>query len=35
MGGKLLIDGLKIDGDPSDFKGEIQYWASSVAAAVK
>jgi len=32
LGGKMVEDGLKIDGDPSDAFGEIDDWAQSVAA---
>lgn len=31
MGGKLVQDGLKIDGDPADYGDEIADWAKSVA----
>ncbi len=31
LGGKLVIEGLKIDGDPGDSKNEILEWAESVA----
>jgi flavodoxin short chain len=32
LGGKLLLDGLKVDGDPSDASGEIDDWVESIAA---
>jgi flavodoxin I len=31
LGGKLVQDGLKIDGDPADYQDEIVGWAQSVA----
>ncbi len=31
MGGKLVNDGLKIDGDPGDAEDEIASWVGSVA----
>lgn len=31
-GGNLVTDGLKIDGEPDDFKGDITDWAEEVAA---
>ena len=34
LGGKLLNDGLKIDGDPGDYEGEIESWVKSIAASV-
>ena len=32
LGGKLVTDGLKIDGDPGDASGEIADWTKSVTA---
>ncbi len=32
LGGKLVNDGLKIDGDPGDAEDEISQWTRSVAA---
>jgi len=34
MGGKMVNDGLKIDGDPSDAEGEIESWVESTAGSV-
>lgn len=34
LGGKLVVDGLKVDGDPASAKGEIASWANAIAAAV-
>ncbi len=34
LGGKLLTDGLKVDGDPEDAAGEIENWIASVAASI-
>lgn len=34
LGGKLLTDGLKVDGDPADANGEIASWANSIATAI-
>ena len=31
LGGKLVQDGLKIDGDPADYQNEIVEWAQSIA----
>lgn len=31
LGGDLVVDGLKIDGDPDDAKDEIEAWANSIA----
>ena len=31
LGGKLVSDGLKIDGDPADASGEIASWTGSIA----
>ena len=33
MGGVLVAEGLKIDGEPDEFKGEIESWAAEVAKA--
>ena len=33
LGGTRLVDGLKVDGDPSDEKTEIVQWAESVASS--
>jgi len=33
IGGTLVAEGLKIDGEPDDFEDEIDAWATSVAAA--
>ncbi|MDL2269671.1 flavodoxin [Desulfosarcina sp. OttesenSCG-928-A07] len=32
LSGHLVVDGLKIDGDPTDAKGDIQHWSDSVAS---
>ena len=32
LGGKLVTDGLKIDGDPGDASGEIADWTKSITA---
>jgi flavodoxin short chain len=32
LGGKLVTDGLKIDGDPRDASGEIADWTKSINA---
>ena len=32
LGGKIFIDGLKVDGDYSDSESEITAWAKAVAA---
>lgn len=32
LGGKLVTDGLKIDGDPGDASGEIADWTKSISA---
>jgi flavodoxin short chain len=34
MGGDLVNEGLKIDGDPDDSEDEIVEWAKSIAAGV-
>ncbi|BBO84064.1 flavodoxin [Desulfosarcina ovata subsp. sediminis] len=34
LGGKMVNDGLKIDGDPTDAEGEIETWVESTAASV-
>ena len=34
LGAKLIISGLKIDGDPDDSQGEILGWAAGVKAEV-
>lgn len=34
MGGKIVVESLKIDGDPGDAAGEIVDWAKEVAAAI-
>jgi flavodoxin short chain len=34
MGGKMVNDGLKIDGDPGDFEGEIESWVGSITASL-
>ncbi|BCS97012.1 flavodoxin [Desulfoluna limicola] len=33
VGGLLVAEGLKIDGDPDEWEGEINDWAAAVAAA--
>jgi len=33
IGGKLVAEGLKIDGEPDDYEAEIDAWAEQVAAA--
>ena len=33
LGAALVVDGLKIDGDPEDAEGDVQDWAQSAAAA--
>jgi flavodoxin I len=30
LGGKLVTDGLKIDGEPGDYKEEISSWTNSI-----
>lgn len=32
-GGLLVVEGLKIDGEPDEYEDEIEAWAASVAAA--
>ena len=32
LGGEVVIDGLKVDGDPSDFEDEILEWAKSASS---
>jgi flavodoxin short chain len=32
-GGHLVAEGLKIDGEPDDYEGDIDDWAAAVAAA--
>lgn len=32
LGGTKVVDGLKVDGDPSDEKAEIILWVESIAA---
>ncbi|WP_419657288.1 flavodoxin [Desulfosarcina variabilis str. Montpellier] len=32
LGGKLVTDGLKIDGDPGDASGEIADWTKSITS---
>lgn len=32
LGGKLVTDGLKIDGDPGDASGEITSWIESIVS---
>lgn len=34
LSGKLVVDGLKIDGDPTDSKGDILHWADEVASSL-
>jgi flavodoxin I len=34
LGGKIMVDSLKIDGDPESVKEEIQNWAESVNLAL-
>lgn len=34
LGGKMIAQGLKIDGDPSDASDDIEAWAKAVAAAL-
>ena len=34
LGGKIVVDSLKIDGNPDAVKDEIQGWADSVYAAI-
>ena len=34
LGGDIVADGLKIDGDPDDSKTEIVQWASSLAKSL-
>jgi flavodoxin short chain len=34
LGGKMVVDGLKIDGDPEDFEDDIAKWAKSITKAV-
>lgn len=34
MGGKIVNNGLKIDGDPDDAEDEIVSWAKSIAADI-
>lgn len=34
LGGKLVVDGLKVDGDPGDAEEEITEWAESIATAI-
>lgn len=34
LGGELVADGLKVDGDPDDSKDEIVQWAKSVAESI-
>ncbi len=33
VGGLLVAEGLKIDGEPDEYEGEIDDWAAAVAAA--
>lgn len=33
VGGILVAEGLKIDGEPDEYEGEIDDWAATVAAA--
>lgn len=35
LGGKKVVEGLKIDGDPMDYRDEIREWAESAASAIK
>ncbi len=35
LGGKLVIDGLKVDGDPADSSDEILEWAETMAKELK
>lgn len=34
LGGKLLTDGLKVDGDPAGANGEIASWVNSITTAI-
>ena len=34
LGGKMIADGLKIDGDPSDASDDIEAWAKGIVAAL-
>ncbi|SBW01287.1 Flavodoxin [uncultured delta proteobacterium] len=34
LGAKIVADGLKIDGDPSDAESDIEAWAKEVMAAL-
>ncbi len=34
MGGKLVTDGLRADGDPGDYKEEIASWTTSISGSV-
>lgn len=34
LGGKILVAGLKIDGDPEGEKGEIETWGDTVAKSI-
>jgi flavodoxin short chain len=34
LGGKMAVDGLKIDGDPGDAQDEILEWSEAIAAAI-
>ncbi len=34
LGGKLVVDGLKVEGDPGDAEEEIVEWAKSTATAI-
>ncbi len=35
LGAKVVVESLRIDGDPDDVSGEIEDWAADVAGAVK
>ena len=34
LGAELVVSGLKIDGDPDDYKAEIVEWADNVASSI-
>jgi len=34
LGGRLVVQGLKIDGDPGEARDEIMQWAGTLSAAV-
>ncbi len=34
LGAELIISGLKIDGDPDDYKAEVVEWAENVASSI-